>query len=88
MSTSDENKSTPPTTIELKTAFKAFKRRLKLAQLDEDSSFGRSPLSGGRKIEIVAISPPGEFSQAVWDELVKQKKLKKVGRDQYALATE
>jgi hypothetical protein len=88
MSTSDENKSTPPTTVELKTAFKAFKKKLKLAQLDEDSSLGRSPLTGGRKTEIVAISPPTQFSQAVWDELVKQGKLRKVGRDTYQIHKE
>jgi hypothetical protein len=88
MSTSEENTNPTPTPQDLKAALKAFKKRLKLAQLDEDSSLGRSPLSGGRKAEIVAISPPTQFSQAVWDELVRQKKLKKVGRDQYELVVE
>lgn len=74
-----------PTRDELKAAFKAFKKRLKLTQLDEESNIGGGPLSGGRRSGIVAISPPGQFSQAVWDELVRQGKLKRAGGGTYEL---
>ena len=77
-----------PTKEQLKAAFKAFKKRLKLTQLEEDSKLGRNPLTGGRRADIVAISPPSQFPQAVWDELVKQGKLKKASQGMYELAGE
>ena len=75
-----------PTPQDLKTAFKAFKKRLKLTRLDAESGLGGGPLSGGKRSEIVAITPPNQFPQAVWDELVRQGKLKKAGRGTYELA--
>jgi hypothetical protein len=75
----------PPTPEELKRAYKAFKKRLKVTRLDAESSISGGPLSGGRRSDIVAISPPGEFPQAVWDALVKQGKLKPAGRGMYEM---
>ena len=81
----DENASAgAPTPQELKQAFKAFKKRLKLTQLDEESKLGGGPLSHGRA-RIVAITPPNQFPPAVWEELVKQGKLKKAGGGMYEL---
>jgi hypothetical protein len=77
-----------PTKEQLKAAFKAFKKRLKLTQLEEDSKLGRNPLTGGRRADIVAISPPSQFPQSAWDELVKQGKLKKASQGMYELAGE
>ena len=77
-----------PTRDELKAAFKAFKKRLKLTQLEEDSKLGRNPLTSGRRADIVAISPPNQLAPAVWDELVKQGKLKKAGHGMYELVGE
>jgi hypothetical protein len=74
-----------PTPQELKTAFKAFKKRLKLTRLDEESKLGGGPMSSGRDCGIVAIMPPNQFPQAVWDELVRQGKLKKAGGGTYEL---
>lgn len=74
-----------PSREELKQALKAFKKRLKLTRLDAESGLGGGPLSGGRRSEIVAITPPNQFPQAVWDELVRQGKLKKAGRGTYEL---
>ena len=76
-----------PTPQELKAAFKAFKKRLKLTRLDAESSLSGGVLSTGRG-HVVAITPPNDFPQAVWDELVKQGKLKKAGRGTYELAPE
>ena len=73
---------TEPTKDQLKGALKAFKKRLKLAQLDQDSRLGRNPATSGRTSAIVAISAPETFPQIVWDELVRQGKLK---RDRHGL---
>ena len=84
MSTSETPPGGGPTPQELKQALKAFRKRLKLTQLDEESKLGGGPLSHGRA-RIVAIMPPNQFPQAVWDELVKQGKLKKAGGGTYEL---
>ena len=76
---------TPPTQKELKTAFKAFKKRLKLTQLDDDSKLTRRPTTSGGFSAIVAILPPNDFGQAVWDELVNKGKLKKAGQGMYEM---
>ena len=77
-----------PTPEELKQAFKAFKKRLKVTRLDAESQFTRNPLSTGRGSGIVAITPPSQFPQAVWDELVKQGKIKHAGKGTYELVGE
>ncbi len=77
-----------PTVQDLKSAFKAFKKRLKLTRLDAESSIAGGPLSSGRGSGIVAITPPNQFPQAVWDELVKQGKIKHAGHGTYELAGE
>lgn len=79
------SESTPPTEKELKAAFKAFKKRLKLTQLDDDSKLTRRPTTSGGSSSIVAIVPPNEYGKAVWDELVKQGKLKKAGQGMYEM---
>jgi hypothetical protein len=86
MSNTEQDSFPSPSREELKRAMKAFKKRLKLTRLDAESSLGGGPLSGGRRSEIVAITPPNDYPQAVWDELVRQGKLKKAGRGTYELA--
>jgi hypothetical protein len=75
-----------PTSEELKAAFKAFKKRLKLSRLDDESSLGRGPLSSGKASGIVAITPPNQYPRAVWDALVASGKLKYAGQGMYQLA--
>jgi hypothetical protein len=75
----------PPSKEELKQAFKAFKKRLKLTRLDAESQISGGPLSSGRDSGIVAIQPPNDFPQTVWDELVRQGKLKPAGHGTYEL---
>ena len=58
----------PASEEDLKKAFKAFKKRLKMQQLEEDSRLGRSPLTGS-KTKIVSIQPPLGFGREVWEEL-------------------
>ncbi|HEX4591438.1 MAG TPA: hypothetical protein VH120_15995, partial [Gemmataceae bacterium] len=64
-----------PTREQLKGAMKAFKRRLKFTRLDAESQLSKNPLSTGRGHGIVAIVPPVDYPQYVWDELVRQGKL-------------
>jgi hypothetical protein len=66
-------------------ALKAFKKRLKLTQLDRESRIGVGPMSGGRPSGIVAITPPNQYPRAVWDALVDQGRLKKTSSGQYEL---
>ena len=70
---------------ELKLALKAFKKRIKATRLDDESRVGYGPMSGGGKSSIVAIIPPSQHSAAVWQELVKQGKLKYSGQGFYEL---
>src|SRR6187401_1897313 len=69
----------------LKSAFNAFKKRWKLTRLDYESRIGRGPLSAGNRSAIVGIEPPKEFPRAVWEELVKQGRIKAAGKGLYAL---
>jgi len=75
----------PPTPETLRNALKAFKKRLKLSRLDDESALGHGPLSSGRSAGIVAITPPNQYPRAVWDELVTQGKLKYSGQGLYEL---
>ena len=77
-----------PTPEQLKQALKAFRKRLKLTRLDAESNLGGGPMSSGRDSGIVAVTPPQQFPQAVWDELVRRGKLKPAGRGTYELAEE
>lgn len=69
-------------TNEQKHALKAFRKRLKATQLDEDSKLGRSPLTG-RRNRIVAIQPPLGFGKTVWEELAAKGYLKRAGGGMY-----
>ena len=71
---------------DLKHAFAAFKKRLKLARLDDESRVGHGAMTKGERSGIASIQPPREFPRAVWDELVKQGKLKYDGQGLYKLA--
>jgi hypothetical protein len=59
---------------EIKRALKAFKKRLKLARLDDESGLSRG---GGKKSGITGITPPAGHPDGIWEELVKLGKLKR-----------
>ncbi len=65
-------------------ALKAFKKRLKLTRLDEDSRLGRGALSGGAT-GTCAIQPPNQFPLEVWEELRRQGRLRSGGHGLYEL---
>ena len=78
----------PPSKEDLKAAFKAFKKRLKLTRLDAESNLNYRPTSTGKGSGIVAIMPPEQYPRAVWEELVKQGKLKDGGHGTYGMVEE
>jgi hypothetical protein len=75
----------PSTEEDLRKALKAFKKRLKLTRLDDDSRLGRSPLTGTSKEQVVSIQPPSGFGREVWEELVEKGYLRRDGIGFYQL---
>lgn len=68
---------------ERKKALKAFKKRLKLTKLDEESGLSRG---GGKKSAIAGITPPSGHPPEVWEDLVTQGKMKREGSGTYSVA--
>ena len=69
---------------ELKRAYKAFKKRLKLSRLDDESGLSM----GSKKSRISGITPPTGHPPGIWEELVAQGKLRREGSGTYSLAQE
>lgn len=63
------------------------RKRRTLARLDDESSLGSGPTSGGKTSSIVAVVPPNQYPKAIWGKLVEQGKLKCVDQGLYQLAT-
>lgn len=76
--------SAAPSPEVLKAAYKAFKKRLKIMQLDHESRIGRSPMSSSHGT-IAGIMPPDQYPLAVWEALVAEGKLKHAGHGMYAM---
>lgn len=72
----------------LKKAMRAFRKRLKLTRLDHESRINVNPLTSGKKADFDAIMPPRDFPQEVWDTLVAQGELKRMGSGFYMLGEE
>lgn len=71
---------------ELKSALKAFRRRLKLMRLDEESRIDlRDPMSKGMGPQITAIECPREHGPEVWAELVRRGVLRRTGPGLYEI---
>ncbi len=69
----------------MKSALKAFRKRLKITRLDAESRLGVGPMTGGRSHNIDAIIPPNDFARIVWESLVITGKLRNTGAGFYAL---
>ena len=72
----------------LKAALHAFRKRLSLTVLDDESKLGRGPLSKGGSGMAATITPPVEWPDAVWQELVRQGRIRYVGHGLYGLGEE
>ena len=68
---------------ERKRAYKAFKKRLKLTRLDDESGLSRG---GSKQSGIAGITPPTGFPPGIWEELVAEGKLKREGGGTYSMA--
>ena len=75
----------PSTEDELKKAMRAFKKRLKLTKLDDESRLGHGPMSGGAREQVVSIQPPSGFGREIWEELADKGYLKRDGQGFYQL---
>ena len=69
----------------LKRAMRAFRKRLGVTQLDDESTVGGGPMSGGRSSGISGVSPPGIYPRAIWLELVRQGRLIDAGQGVFEL---
>jgi hypothetical protein len=69
----------------LKHALHAYKKRLKLTRLNDESRLSPRVMTGGRKSEVVGIIPPDQYPKEVWDALVADGKLKYTGHGFYEL---
>ncbi len=67
---------------ERKRALKAFKKRLKLARLDDESGLSRG---NNRRSGIQGITPPTGHPPGIWDELTSQGRLKREMGGTYSL---
>jgi hypothetical protein len=76
----------PPSEDDLKRALAAFKKRIKLMRLDQESHLGGGrPMSAGKKSDIDQIQPPNQFPREVWKELAARKLIKDHGQGFYSL---
>lgn len=72
----------------LKTALKAFRKKLNLTRLGDESALGGRGTSSGRKSSVVAITPPDSHPIEVYEELARQGKLRKAGHGMFELVGE
>jgi hypothetical protein len=71
---------------QLKGALTAFRKRLKFTKLDQESKIsGHSPLTSGKKSDVMGIVPPTQYPPAVWKELARLGRLKDMGGGFYRL---
>lgn len=66
-------------------AMKAFKKRLKLTRVDDESKLGRDPMTKGGTSRICAVQAPSQYPREVWDGLVALGRLKSLGSGLYEL---
>ncbi|TVQ63864.1 MAG: hypothetical protein EA378_00685 [Phycisphaerales bacterium] len=64
---------------------RAFRKRLKLGRLAEESKLGGRYTSGGKKSSIDAIVPPNDYPPELWKALAHDGKLINTGHGMYAL---
>ncbi len=83
MSDQEDSPAQEFTKEELKFALKAYKKRLKLARLDDESRLGHGAMTGGGKSGILGVRAPEKFPKEIWDELVSRGRLKYGGNGLY-----
>jgi len=66
-------------------ALRAFKKRLRLGRLSDESKLGSPYTSGGKRSNIDAIEPPSGFDPEIWRALVAEGRLIDTGQGFFAL---
>ncbi|MEN1706208.1 MAG: hypothetical protein AAGJ54_11940 [Planctomycetota bacterium] len=66
-------------------ALRAFKKRLKIMRLSDESKLGGRYTSGGKHSKIDAIEPPTDYPAAMWKALAAEGKLVDTGQGFYSL---
>jgi len=74
----------PPSEADLIAGLKAFRKRLKVTRLDEESRLSNRIVTS-KRASVVAIAPPNQFPRAVWEALADQGKLRRSGSGLYEL---
>lgn len=75
----------PPSESDMTAALKAFRKRLKVTRLDDQSKITSREVTGGRRGAVIGISPPNQFPRTVWEALVERGKLRRAGSGLYEL---
>jgi hypothetical protein len=70
----------------VKRAMKAFRKRLKLTRLDEESRLGHDATTRGTRSQVVGIKPPEQYPAEVWQELALKGRLKSLGHGLFEIA--
>ncbi|MEO0629327.1 MAG: hypothetical protein AAFY46_01195 [Planctomycetota bacterium] len=70
---------------DLAAAMRAFKKRLKVIRLNDESKLGGRYTSGGRTSKVDAIQPPDGFDDAIWKVLARDGRLIDTGGGFYQL---
>lgn len=71
---------------EYESAMAAFKKRLKIIRLNDESKLGGRYTSGGHRSGIDAIEPPTDHHPKIWKALIAEGRLVSAGQGMYALA--
>jgi hypothetical protein len=69
----------------LKRAMRAFRKRLGVTQLDDESNIGGRAMSAGRASGISGVAPPREYPREIWLELARQGRLVNAGQGVFEL---
>lgn len=80
-----EQQPTPELAHQMERALRAFRKRLKVTRLADESSLAGRRLTSGKKSGVDAMLPPHEFPDEVWRALAAAGKLVHTGQGFYAL---
>jgi hypothetical protein len=72
----------------LRRAMKAFHKTLKATLLDAESGIGGRGMSTGQASSIIGIQPPSRFTTEVWNQLVREGRLRGGRHGVYELGKE
>jgi hypothetical protein len=69
----------------LQRAIKAFKKRLKLTRLDDESKLGHDAMTKGGRSRITGVRPPEQYPAEVWAALAEKGRIRALGQGLYEI---